>query len=113
MCVCVSFRVCCFCQFLLVFACLLLALCLSCESLATALGYYGASPLLGVSIVLLWHQPGSFRLSWALLGVLFGLSQASLGTLLGRLGDAQGALFERDNKFVNAFFATFGSHNKH
>ena len=57
-------------------ACVLLALCLSCASLATTLGHYGASVLLR-----------------ALLGTLgddrLGPLLASPGPLLGLLGDSQ------------------------
>ena len=72
---CVSLRV--FAQrfrlLLLAVACFLLALCLSCDSLATALGYYGASVLLGASLAPFWHQlapSGLLGLSYALLGLM-------------------------------------------
>ena len=77
----------------------LLALCLSCASLATTLGHYGASVLLRA---LLGTLGDHFGLSW----VLLGLSWRSFGPVLGSLrpllvsfgpfGVLPGTLLERD-----------------
>ena len=64
----------------------LFVFCLSCESLATALGYYGASLLFGAPLVLFWLQPGSFRSCWALWGSFLALFLASLGSFGASLG---------------------------
>ena len=76
-------------------ACVLLALCLSCASLATTLGHYGASVLLRA---LLGTLGDHFGLSW----VLLGLSWRSFGPLLIPLGGLPGTLSER-TRFLTAF----------
>ena len=88
--------------FLPAVACFLLAFRLSCESLANALGYYGASLLLGESLAPAWPQLGSIGpsnmavsldallgLSWACLSIswpLPGLFWASFGPPESPLG---------------------------
>ena len=88
-CVCACVFVCFVClfhMFLPAFASVLLAHCLSCDSLATALGYHGASLLFGAPLVLFWRQFGSFGSSWALWGCLLALFLSSLGPFWGSLG---------------------------
>ena len=78
-------------------ACVLLALCLSCASLATTLGHYGASVLLRALLGTLGEH---FGLSW----VLLGLSWRSFGPVLGPLGPLLASL----GPLLGLFWASLG-----